>query len=110
MKTAWVFPGQGSQAVGMGVDLATNSIGKNHFEQAENILGWSVLDKCQGEETELSMTLYTQPCLYVVESILSDLLKEKEQSLDLVAGHSLGEYSALYAAEVFDFATGLTTG
>ncbi len=53
------------------------------------------------------MTLYTQPCLYVVESILSDLLKEKEQTLDLVAGHSLGEYSALYAAEVFDFATGL---
>ncbi len=48
MKTAWVFPGQGSQAVGMGVDLATTPIGKDRFQQAENILGWSVLDKCQG--------------------------------------------------------------
>ena len=107
MKTAWVFPGQGSQVVGMGVDLATTSMGKTRFEEAQDILGWSVLDKCQGEESELSMTLYTQPCLYVVESILVDLLKDKGQTVDLVAGHSLGEYSALYAADVFDFATGL---
>ncbi|MDJ0661036.1 MAG: ACP S-malonyltransferase [Crocosphaera sp.] len=108
MKTAWVFPGQGSQAVGMGGDLVTTPIGKDRFEQAKDILGWSVLDKCQGDEGELSKTLYTQPCLYVVESILIDLLKDKGQTVDLVAGHSLGEYSALYAAEVFDFATGLT--
>ncbi|MDJ0728744.1 MAG: ACP S-malonyltransferase [Crocosphaera sp.] len=108
MKTAWLFPGQGSQAVGMGVDLATTLIGKDRFEQAKDILSWSVLDKCQGDETELAKTLYTQPCLYVVESILIDLLKDKGQKVDLVAGHSLGEYSALYAAEVFDFATGLT--
>ncbi|MDJ0598478.1 MAG: ACP S-malonyltransferase [Crocosphaera sp.] len=107
MKTAWVFPGQGSQAVGMGVDLATTPIGKDRFEEAKDILGWSVLDKCQGDETQLSMTLYTQPCLYVVESILIDLLKDQGQQVDLVAGHSLGEYSALYAAEVFDFVTGL---
>lgn len=107
MKTAWVFPGQGSQAVGMGVDLATTPIAKDRFEQAKDILGWSVLDKCQGDETELSNTLYTQPSLYVVESILIDLLKDKGQKVDLVAGHSLGEYSALYAAQVFDFDTGL---
>ncbi|EAZ88843.1 ACP S-malonyltransferase [Crocosphaera chwakensis] len=108
MKTAWVFPGQGSQAMGMGVDLATTPIGKDRFEEAKDILGWSVLDKCQGDETELAKTLYTQPCLYVVESLLIDLLKDKGQKVDLVAGHSLGEYSALYAAEVFEFATGLT--
>ncbi len=108
MKTAWVFPGQGSQAVGMGADLGTTPMGKDRFEEAKDTLGWSVLDKCQGDETELSMTLYTQPCLYVVESILIDLLKDKGQKVNLVAGHSLGEYSALYAAEVFDFATGLT--
>ncbi|MEA5534221.1 ACP S-malonyltransferase [Crocosphaera sp. XPORK-15E] len=107
MKTVWVFPGQGSQAVGMGVDLATTAIGKTKFEKAQEILGWSVIERCQGDETELSRTLYTQPCLYVIESILVDLLTEKGQLPDLVAGHSLGEYSALYAAKVFDFATGL---
>ncbi len=107
MKTAWIFPGQGSQAVGMGEDLGTTPIGKDRFEEAKIILGWSVLDQCLGDETELAKTLYTQPCLYVVESILVDLLKDKGQTVDLVAGHSLGEYSALYAAEVFDFATGL---
>ena len=108
MTTAWVFPGQGSQAVGMGVDLGTTPVGKDRFEAAKDILGWSVLDKCQGDETELAKTLYTQPCLYVVESILVDLLKHKGQEPDFLAGHSSGEYSALYAAEVFDFATGLT--
>ncbi len=107
MKTAWVFPGQGSQAVGMGVDLQETAIGKTRFEQAQEILGWSMVERCQGDEEELSRTLYTQPCLYVIESILVDLLLEKGQSPDLVAGHSLGEYSALYAARVFDFATGL---
>ncbi|MEL4897564.1 ACP S-malonyltransferase [Crocosphaera sp. Alani8] len=107
MKTAWVFPGQGSQAIGMGVDLAATPMGKDRLIEAETILGWSVLDKCRGEETELANTLYTQPCLYTVESMLIDLLKDKGQKIDLVAGHSLGEYSALYAAEAFDFVTGL---
>lgn len=106
-KIAWVFPGQGSQAVGMGTDLANLPTAKEKFRQAEAILGWSVLEKCQGEEAELFRTLYTQPCLYVVETILSDLLLEKGNLPDLVAGHSLGEYSALYTAKVFDFATGL---
>ncbi|MGK7947178.1 MAG: ACP S-malonyltransferase [Microcystaceae cyanobacterium] len=107
-KIAWVFPGQGSQAVGMGTDLLSFPFAKNKFEQAEQILGWSVIEVCQGDETRLSQTIYTQPCLYVIEAILSDLLQEKGDQPDLVAGHSLGEYSALYAAKVFDFATGLT--
>ena len=106
-KTAWVFPGQGSQAVGMGMDLVDFSLAKEKFELAEEILGWSVLDVCQGDEVTLASTLYTQPCLYVVESILVDLLKEKTETPQLVAGHSLGEYVALYAAGVFDFASGL---
>ncbi len=106
-KTAWVFPGQGSQLIGMGVDLQDIPVAKARFELAEKILGWSVLDICQGDETTLACTLYTQPCLYVVESILIDLLKGKVNLPQLVAGHSLGEYVALYAAEVFDFESGL---
>ncbi|MCU0548337.1 MAG: ACP S-malonyltransferase [Leptolyngbya sp. Prado105] len=106
-KTAWVFPGQGSQAIGMGIDLLELPAAKAKFDQAEQILGWSVVEICQHPEGKVSQTLYTQPCLYVVESILADLLKEKGQMPDFVAGHSLGEYSALYTAGVFDFASGL---
>lgn len=106
-KTAWVFPGQGSQTVGMGVDLQELPSAKTKLVQAEKILGWSVLDVCQGAEEQLSRTLYTQPCLYVIESILADLLMERGVLGDLVAGHSLGEYVALYAVGVFDFETGL---
>ncbi|MGB7443138.1 MAG: ACP S-malonyltransferase [Coleofasciculaceae cyanobacterium] len=106
-KTAWVFPGQGSQAPSMGVDLLDQPLAKVKFEQAEKILGWSVLEVCQGDLDQLSRTLYTQPCLYVVESILADLLIERGHTPSLLAGHSLGEYVALYAAKVYDFEAGL---
>ncbi|MEO1592376.1 MAG: ACP S-malonyltransferase [Cyanobacteria bacterium J06632_22] len=106
-KTIWVYPGQGSQSIGMGADLADNALAQARFAAAESLLGWSVLDVCQSEDDKVSNTLYTQPCLYVIESILTDLLKEKGQQPDAVAGHSLGEYSALYAAGVFDFAAGV---
>jgi [acyl-carrier-protein] S-malonyltransferase len=107
IHTAWVFPGQGSQAIGMGIDLLNIPKAKTRFEHAEKILGWSVPEVCQSNETKLSRTLYTQPCLFVVESILVDLMKAKGFLPNLVAGHSLGEYVALYAAGVFDFETGL---
>jgi len=105
-KTAWVFPGQGSQAVGMGADLLDLPTANAKLEQANAILGWAIAEMCQ-DETNLSRTLYTQPCLYAVESILVDELKTRGHQPNLVAGHSLGEYVALYAAGVFDFATGL---
>ncbi len=106
-KTAWVFPGQGSQAIGMGVDLLDLPLAKDKFEQAKEILGWDVLEICQSPDDKVSRTLYTQPCLYVVETILADILIERGNIPDLLAGHSLGEYVALYVAKVFDFDAGL---
>jgi [acyl-carrier-protein] S-malonyltransferase len=107
MKTAWVFPGQGSQVLGMGVDLLAIDAAKITFDRAAAILGWSVVDICQNDELKLANTHYTQPCLYVIESILVDQLKQRGLTPDAVAGHSLGEFVALYTAGVFDFATGL---
>ncbi|AFY33667.1 ACP S-malonyltransferase [Calothrix sp. PCC 7507] len=106
-KTAWVFPGQGSQAQGMGIDLLDIPSARDKFAQAESILGWSVTEICQSDAEQLSRTLYTQPSLYVVESILADILRERGQKPDLLAGHSLGEYIALYVAGVFEWAVGL---
>jgi [acyl-carrier-protein] S-malonyltransferase len=104
-KDVWIFPGQGSQAVGMGLDLA--EVGKDKFAKADQILGWSILEKSQTDATELAKTQFTQPCLYVISAILADVLKAKGAKPNAVTGHSLGEYSALYCAGVVDFATGL---
>ncbi|BAZ29417.1 malonyl CoA-acyl carrier protein transacylase [Cylindrospermum sp. NIES-4074] len=106
-KTAWVFPGQGSQTVGMGLDLLDIPSAQEKFAEAEAILGWSVTEICQSDAENLSRTLYTQPSLYVVESILADIVQERGHQPDLVAGHSLGEYIALYIAGVFDWSVGL---
>ena len=106
-KTAWVFPGQGSQSVGMGADVMELPMAKERLAVSNDILGWSVESICQSEDNKVSNTLYTQPCLYVIESLLIDLLKDRGHTPDLLAGHSLGEYAALYAAGVFDFGAGL---
>ncbi|MCS7293650.1 MAG: ACP S-malonyltransferase [Gloeomargarita sp. SKYBB_i_bin120] len=105
MKTAWVFPGQGSQTAGMGLDLQRHPHAQNRFEEAAAILGWSVVECCTPPAEKLSQTRYTQPCLYVVETILADLYTAFMP--DYVAGHSLGEFVALYRAGVYDFGTGL---
>jgi [acyl-carrier-protein] S-malonyltransferase len=77
------------------------------FEQARQVLGWDVLEICQSQDDKVSRTLYTQPCLYVVESILADVLIERGNIPNLLAGHSLGEFVALYVSRVFDFDAGL---
>lgn len=91
----------------MGADLADTHLASARYAEAEAILGWSVQDVCQRPSNQVSVAPYTQPCLYVIETILTDLLKAKGYRPDVVAGHSLGEFSALYAAGVFDFAAGL---
>jgi len=105
MAIAWVFPGQGSQSSGMGLDL--REVGSPKFTEAESILGWSVWQMCQADPATLAQTQYTQPCLYTISAILTDMLHVQDQQPDLVAGHSLGEYSALYAVGVLSFADGL---
>lgn len=107
IKTAWIFPGQGSQSIGMGTDFLDLPQARHRFNHADDLLGWSVLEVCQNIEDRVSRTLYTQPCLYVVESILVDLMVSRGHYPDLVAGHSLGEYTALYAGGVFSFESGL---
>lgn len=92
----------------MGMELWETELGKKRLGEAEAILGWSVATQCQAPLEELSQTQFTQPCLYVIETVLVDLVRAKGAHPNYLAGHSLGEYVALYAAGVFDFATGLT--
>jgi len=106
MAIAWVFPGQGSQSSGMGLEL--REVGSAKFAEAESILGWSVWQMSQADPATLAQTQYTQPCLYTISAILTDLLYWQNNRPDLVAGHSLGEYSALYASGVLTFADGLS--
>ena len=107
VTTAWVFPGQGSQSIGMGADLMDLPLAQERLAIADDILGWSIAHICQSKDDKVSNTLYTQPCLYFVESLLADLLSEHGHAPNLVAGHSLGEYVALYAARAFEFSVGL---
>ena len=111
MGNAWVFPGQGSQKVGMAAGVLELPGAKERFEAASTLLGRNLLAICNGEAegelSDLGDTRNTQPALFVVESLLVDGLKAQGRSANLVAGHSLGELVALYAAGVFDAATGI---
>ncbi|MCP9820519.1 ACP S-malonyltransferase [Synechococcus sp. Cruz-9H2] len=114
MGIAWVFPGQGSQKAGMASGVLELPGARERFTAASDLLGRDLLAICageasegQGEPSDLGDTRNTQPALFVLESLLVDGLKAQGRQADLVAGHSLGELVALYAAEVFDFGTGL---
>ena len=114
MSIAWVFPGQGSQKVGMADQLLSISGANERFSLASDLLGRDLLAICRGESgggtgpDELNDTRNTQPALFVVESLLVDNLIKQGREASLVAGHSLGELVALYAAGVFDLETGLS--
>ena len=107
MTKIYVFPGQGSQSPGMGGELFDQF--PELVKQTDEVLGCSIKDLCLNDpDKRLGQTDYTQPALYIVNA-LTYLSKTENSELrpDFVAGHSLGEYNALFAAGVFDFITGL---
>ena len=108
MKTAYIFPGQGAQFVGMGQDLYNlNEETKALFEQANEILGFRITDiMFNGTDEDLKQTKVTQPAIFLHSVILSKALGDSFRP-DMVAGHSLGEFSALVAAGALSFEDGL---
>ncbi len=107
MATVFMFPGQGSQSVGMGAGLFDRF--PELVAEADDILGYRVKELClEDSNNKLSSTDHTQPALYVVDA-LSFLARVEDDTAtpDYVIGHSLGEYVALYASGAFDFVTGL---
>lgn len=108
-KRAFIFPGQASQYVGMGKDLFEKyPIARQIFQQANSILGFDIAKICfEGPEDELKQTRVTQPAIFVHSFIVHQLLRDKNLAANFVAGHSLGEYSALVAAGALSFENGL---
>jgi len=109
MTVAWVFPGQGSQKIGMAKQIENLPKTMDRFNYASEIFERNLFQICELNSepinplSDLNNTINTQICLFLVESILLDALKENNLKPNYVAGHSLGEITALYCADVFSF-------
>lgn len=114
MKTAFLFPGQGAQVVGMGADIAqTFPVAAEIFEKANDVVGFDLSSICfEGPAEELNTTTVSQPAIFVTSAALLEVFRTNpatgEIKADVTAGLSLGEYTALYAAEVIGFEDALT--
>ena len=108
MKNCFIFSGQGSHRPGMSSNLYnTFQLAKDRIELSNKILGYDISEiMFSAEENVLRQTQYAQPAIFIHSTIIFDLIKDQKECV-AVAGHSLGEFSALYANNFFDFETGL---